>query len=230
MILRMPIFDLIQQLRDMGHITVSEFARRLGLSSRSTVASAIATGKLLKSVKKIKGVWMIVDEELAMQEWALHYKVDDARANPKLRAKMKRAREQAVKEGVYIRPPEDDIEIGPGTVDGRSLKLSKSAKEGVRPKSVSDAILASIKAEQAELELEEKRGSLVKREEIDRALFAAGQEIRESFLTIPDRVIDNILACDTRAEAHAILMEAIATTLERLADPKDMVDTKLKTA
>lgn len=204
----------------MEEITLTEFQKRLGLNSRSTIHQAIQTGKLRESVKKFKGVWKVIDFDLALEEWAMAFRFDDSRVSPQLRAKLKRIRDRLVKEGKAEAPE-----------DGRvaHLKSMGKVKGNIPPKAVSDAILAAVKAKKEKIELDRLMGSLVERAEIDRALFGAGQEIREAFLGIPDRVIDSILASGTRAEAHNLLMEAIAQTLERLANPADLVNTKLKT-
>lgn len=74
------------------------------------------------------------------------------------------------------------------------------------------------KAKIAELDYKKRIGDLVAKDEVYKALFAFGQELRTQFQAIPDRVVDNMLAASSRNEAHIILYEAITKVLENLAD------------
>ena len=74
------------------------------------------------------------------------------------------------------------------------------------------------KAKLKELELKEKEGSLVKKEVVYDQLFAFGQEMRNAFLTIPDRTVDSIIASANRTQTHSLIYEAIATELKKLSD------------
>lgn len=68
------------------------------------------------------------------------------------------------------------------------------------------------------LEFEEKSGRLVDKSIVYKELFAAGKELRISLLAIPDRIIDNLMACGTRNEAHAMLLKELTESLEEFAD------------
>ena len=74
------------------------------------------------------------------------------------------------------------------------------------------------KARIAELELQEKEGALVSRERINAQLFAAGKELRDTLLAIPDRITDVVMAEDNRAIVHNTIYDAIADALQKLAD------------
>lgn len=65
------------------------------------------------------------------------------------------------------------------------------------------------RAEMARIQALKDGGKLVSRDEVHSELFKIGQELRTALLAIPDRVIDDILACKTRAEAHSLLFNAI---------------------
>lgn len=188
-------------------ISILQFAKLMGLASRSTVYDAINSGKLHDSVKQVKGKWVVIDVEAAKAEWAQHYRPDDGRGSPKLRAKLKKAAGKAADQDQPDTEPE----------------------KGQTPsKAVSEQKLAALKVRQAEIELAAKVGKLVDREKINKAMFAAGQEIREAFLALPDRVVDDILAASDRNEAHTILFEAIALTLERMGDPNRLIENKMQ--
>jgi hypothetical protein len=75
-----------------------------------------------------------------------------------------------------------------------------------------------IEVQHKKMLYDKARGTLVERDRVYKLLFEAGQEMRESFLSMPDRLIDQILGAATRNEAHAILLHGIHETLTRLAD------------
>lgn len=74
------------------------------------------------------------------------------------------------------------------------------------------------KSEILQIALAEKRGQLIPKEKISTILFGYGQEIRVSFESLTNRVLDRILAAETRHEAKRILDEEIHATLTALAD------------
>jgi hypothetical protein len=62
------------------------------------------------------------------------------------------------------------------------------------------------------------KGSLVNSKDVYKELFAVGQTVRSAMQAIPDKYIDNILACDTRQEASDLLNKAISQALEELSN------------
>ena len=61
-------------------------------------------------------------------------------------------------------------------------------------------------------------GLYVEKEKVYHELFRFGVQIRNALQAIPDRHIDNILASDSRALAHQILLNAIHEVLGKLSD------------
>ena len=84
--------------------------------------------------------------------------------------------------------------------------------------------LVRINDKIAELELQEKEGALVSRERINAQLFAAGKELRDTLLAIPDRITDVVMAEDNRAIVHNTIYDAIADALQKLADFQTRID------
>lgn len=74
------------------------------------------------------------------------------------------------------------------------------------------------KARIADLELQEKEGSLVSRERVNEQLFSAGKELRDAMLTIPDRITDIVMAEDNRTVVYNTIYNAIADELQKLVD------------
>lgn len=82
-----------------------------------------------------------------------------------------------------------------------------------------ERITSVLKAKILQITYSEKKGELVPIEKVNSVLFGYGQEIRNAFESIPDRVIDRILAvADKRYEARKILSDEIYSTLELLSD------------
>lgn len=73
-----------------------------------------------------------------------------------------------------------------------------------------------IKANLNALKLRMKEGEVVEKSKVYKELFAFGKQIRLRFQSVPDRVIDDVLAAPGRNEAHLILFNAISDILEEL--------------
>lgn len=186
-------------------ISLREYGRRKGCSD-TAVRKAIKAEKIVKGVVvDIKGRPRI-NPAVADVEWSRNVDPDRPRVAQKGKA--------IFDEGAETETTETDTEAD-----------ESSAPAGVRRATGTDTSLAAAKRAQAvykakilELEMKAKQGSLVDRDQVYKALFAAGQEVRSSLQGIPDRFIDNILAARSRNEAHLILANAIADALDKLAD------------
>jgi hypothetical protein len=74
------------------------------------------------------------------------------------------------------------------------------------------------KAKIADLEFNEKNGTLVKKSIVYDELFSFGKELKSGFTSIPSRIIDQILASNNdRTKIFNILSDAITNELERLS-------------
>lgn len=87
------------------------------------------------------------------------------------------------------------------------------------PKTEAERRTTIFKAKMAEIAYLEKKGDMIPRQKM-RVLFDYGVQIRTAMMSIPDRVIDNILAADDRQLAKNILTEEIYKTLNALSDPE----------
>lgn len=172
-------------------ISVREFARRVGCSD-------VAVHKAIKSQKIVKGFVYgkdgkgKIDPEVAAQEWGKNFDPNYT-SNPKLR--------QTIGEAAGSSIPEDSV----ATRSGSSIADAKRAQ-------------AILKAKLLDIELKEKQGKLVDKALVYQSLFAAGQEVRAAILAVPDRIIDTLMACDTRNEAHTMLLGALIDALETVSD------------
>lgn len=160
------------------------------------VRKAIKAGKISSSIDMTDPRRPKIDPVAAAKEWGKNYDPSYVRTDKvteKISISAPSAEPPDSSQEASIQPPQS----------GRSLAEIKRQT-------------AEVKLRLSALELKEKQGQLVDKERVYRALFAAGQEIRTAFQSIPDRFIDDILAAKTRNEAHGVLFNAIADTLEML--------------
>lgn len=189
-------------------VSIREFARRVGVSDVA-VGKAIAAGKIVQAIDYTNAKRPKIDPDVALQEWGKNY------------------------DPSYQRTDKVNELMGEGAIPPKPTKAAKPTKpkppvddsEPEAPQRPGGKSLAEIKRQAAEvklhisaIELKEKKGQLVDKDKVYKALFAAGQEVRTAFQAVPDRVIDDILAAKTRNEAHSVLFNAIADTLETLSE------------
>lgn len=80
----------------------------------------------------------------------------------------------------------------------------------VEARRINEIIRGQIQA----LELKKQQGLLVSKDEINNQLFRLGQQLKSNIMNLPDKVIDNILASKSRAEAHLLLTNELHGALE----------------
>lgn len=109
---------------------------------------------------------------------------------------------------------------------GRKPRGAAVPPESVRPET-GDPVesMAALKAQALRLKIQSdaldfqrKRGALVDKQKVYAGLFEIGKEIRLALLSIPDRVVDAMVAAPNRTEAHNILTREIHEMLERISD------------
>jgi hypothetical protein len=79
----------------------------------------------------------------------------------------------------------------------------------------------SANARIAEMNMLEKQGKLVDKQKQEKTLFQFGIQIRDKIMSIPQRIIDQIRAADTRNEAELILTVELNKALKELAEFKE---------
>ena len=165
------------------------YAEYLGISN-TAISDAVKDGRIKKGWDK-KAQKIIV--ELADKEFGLLHKktnIAELLADPG--------------------PNGEDELTQIETSDELKLTAKSSYGEAKRIREIIQARLAA-------LDLKERKGELVNKDEVYKQLYAFGQQLRIAILSAADRVIDNVLACKTRAEAHSILFTDLHGTLENLA-------------
>lgn len=176
-------------------ISIREYARRRGCSDTS-VHKALQSGKIVAGLV-IKGGKKFINPAVANVEWSSSH-------DP--------AYDRTSKSGAPIFDETGSAGLPQGTgSDGHAVRNEHTLAAAKRAQAV-------YKAKLQELEYKKKSGELVHKGEVYKALYSAGQELRQSLMAIPDRLIDNILASRSRNEAHNLLTNALADALEALVD------------
>ena len=80
------------------------------------------------------------------------------------------------------------------------------------------ALYEKFRAEKMRLQVLRMSGELVDKQEVYRALYGFGAELRAELMTIPDRFIDEIISATSRHQAHKILYDALESCLLTMSD------------
>lgn len=172
-----------------NHISIREFARRVGCSDTS-IRKAIKAGKIVKGIVYVADGRDKLDYDVAFKEWSASYDPSYP-SNDKLRSKMMPAAEQPVEP----------------TAGGEVTSIAKAKQ-----------LQAVLKVKMMDIELKEKQGKLVDKQQVYMALFEAGKEVKASIMAVPDRAIDAIFSAKSRNEAHTILTKALIEALDVLSE------------
>lgn len=174
----------------MNTISIREFSRRMGCSD-TAVHKAIKSGKIVKGLIHDQRGRPRIIFEVAQAEWQTTFSTSRVQ-NPKLAENV----------------------LG----ETASPVPQPAAEQAVQSKAKAQQVEAFFKAKLRQLEYEEKVNKLVDKDKVYQKLFAIGQELRKAIMAVPDRVIDNVLASQSRQQAHTLLYEELAKTLEHLTD------------
>lgn len=208
-------------------ISYSHFARLTG-TSEGAVRKAIVRGSISNgvdlSLKKINAY-------IASNEWGkpilkefLSESVEVKKSTikkttsvkptptPKKQKKEPETIEEFVEEIMHEKLPSADAD------DLDDETVSEELDDRIQ-KPEAERVTAVLKAKILQITYKEKQGQLVPIDKVNSVLFGYGQEIRNAFESVPDRIIDRILAvAEKRHEARKILVDEIHNTLELLAD------------
>lgn len=80
----------------------------------------------------------------------------------------------------------------------------------------------AVKLQQEAIRLRIMKGELVEKESVHNVLFAFGKQIRDSITSIPDQIVDSLMACQTRTEAHKMLTDVLESALRELSSAGEL--------
>jgi hypothetical protein len=211
---------IVLPLMDGTWLSVREFAEGVGVSD-TAVHKAVKAGKIPKScfdytnIKRPK-----INKEAALLAWGKNWapaynqapdlgKALAGAKDPKPEAPASSSTPAPVPKSKKPPKDPDQLELDPDDLDSSYIQINDDAdfNEAKRVEAIGKAKLVQI-------ELAERKGKLVDKSKVYKELYSIGQEIRSALQGIPDKHIDNILACDNRPEAHSLLYKAITEALE----------------
>ncbi len=206
-------------------ISVRAYADSLNISDK-TVRNAIADGKIKKgvsySLQSRKGVDVHVPEivkEIADEEWGFIYQTDKTKPGQKKversaeKPQAKSAKSSAEQGAELSADLEDDEELAgetePELISTLRITKNMTFREASRRREVIAAALDKMK-------LQELEGSLVRKSDVEKNLFAFGDQMKKELLNIPARCIDDIMAAKNKVEGMNFLTIEIEQVLNKL--------------
>lgn len=193
-------------------VSIRQYAKELGVSE-ATVRLAIRSGKITNGVQKSEkdGKPQII-RSIATDEWKGSY-TGKTNASEVLKEKFFGEEDEPNTHVVKNTPQSESV---PGMNVGQELPIMEN------PTTMRDAQLKEqiYKANMAEIKYNVALGKLVKKDDVYKAFFEFGTQIREAIQSIPDRVVDLIIASSNRNEAHEILSAELSRALENLSNFK----------
>jgi hypothetical protein len=177
---------------------VRAYARARGVS-HTAVAKAIQTGRLSRALRPGRGGHHLIDEDLANQEWSEATNAAQQR---------ERHREAA--------PPRDlpAAPAGQGNLFGVSENDPRGDPEERLTHARAQAVRTALQAKLLQIELDEKRGRLVDRERVGSEVFTVCRTIRETILTVPDRLAGALAGKEAHEVREGLAVELRAALAE----------------
>lgn len=168
-------------------------AKRLGIT-RQSMSEMIANGRIRKrSYDVTKSGRYKIDPVLAMEDISEN---SDSPPAPSSSKKPDPSPAPDIPAAELQEPPEMQTATLASLAEMRRKKIAVSIKKDL-------------------MEMRIREGELVEKERVFSALYDFGQSIRQNLQVIPNKVVDDVMACRTRNEAHRIIADAID---EALAD------------
>lgn len=205
-------------------ISIRAYAKQLHVDE-SAVRSAITNGKIKKGVvyvfKVLNGKRKKVPKiiaSIATKEWGFVHEspkpqrgLSAARVADKLDLKNPPAKktDSARKLEEEERFEEKDFTYSELI---KEIKITPTLRynEAIRRRAV-------LEIAREKMELEEKQGMLVRKGDVDKALFAIGDELKKKLLSIPARCLDEIRSASNKVLATNILIFEINQVLDSIA-------------
>jgi hypothetical protein len=214
-------------------LSKNAYAKYLGVSEKA-IRKAVTEGKIVKGWDSVN-LKIIVKE--ADKEYGALHKVDRPRpgvSKAKLAAKIEASQnaEKSDEKPKHVRTDEKKSE-SPKTpkVNSEPVDEDSSADDGQSVEDLLTALPIHSKLSYTEAtrrrevislamdkkKLEEQEGLLVRKADVEKVLFAFGNQLKKNVLAIPARTIDAILSAPTKVEALNVLTEEITATLDQFA-------------
>ncbi len=106
---------------------------------------------------------------------------------------------------------------GPGTATSVELPPAATAAAGAPNYALAKAVRETVLAQRARVDLDEKRGLLVSRQEIENAIYDAGALLQRDLLNLAAQVAERVAAMTEKREIEALLVAEIRALLTTFA-------------
>jgi hypothetical protein len=179
-------------------ISFREFARRIKVGEK-TIRDAVSLGKISKGVVEENGKKKIDYHEALKEVEAFN-----------LGARSRYGKEIPATSKPNV-PGSQNLNTDSETeyLDGLTNESTMAAAQKVEK---------IAKARLAQLELAERQGLLVRKDEMYRELFSYGTEVRSNILSIPDRITDTLISISNDRNAfNNLLIDSLTEALETFA-------------
>ena len=169
-------------------------ARGLRGTTHVAVLYAINHGRLTAPAVQKVGTRWVIDPELADQQWAENTDVEKARGAPL-------------------------PEAPPGQVPLQTqAEAHQTTRPGVPSLNSSKAIKAAAEAQMAQLDLQERKGTLVRKEDVQRDAIRCSTEFRDGLLALADRLAPVVAVEPDLLACRELLLKEFRSFLEKLSD------------
>ena len=180
-------------------LSVSPTAVKKAINNGRIPASAISFGNFGGRNGQNKRVF--INKTEADIAWVNTENVSQGRRTPEAKAAVQRLREELSLNGENVQPAKKE-----------SKEKNMTLSEAQRREKIA-------KAEIAQIELLRLKGSLVQKDVVYKQLFEAGAQLRDSIMSVPDRIAADIVSANGEtSKIRKILTEALASSLEGLTD------------
>ena len=180
-------------------LCVTPKAVRAAINNGRIPSNAISTTNFGGRTGKKERI--LIDKTVADVAWVNTENVSQGRRTPEAKAAVQRLREELSLNGKTVQPAEKE-----------SKEKNMTLSEAQRREKIA-------KAEIARIELLRLKGSLVQKDVVYKQLFEAGAQLRDSIMSVPDRIAADIVSANGEtSKIRKILTEALASSLEGLTD------------
>lgn len=189
-------------------VSNTEFAKLMGLASENSVRNAIKKGRLKDSViTQERGNKL--DLEVAIKEWKQN-------ENPRWHMSAARINEEVKIPILDDQGKEVGVDIIRTGADYAEKPLSVDRKNRTREQLDKEKLIIEIEIK--ELDLAVSRGEYIKRNIVDTELANFGVQVRSEIMSIPQRIVDSLMACTDRHEMVKIMSEEFTKSLIMLTN------------
>lgn len=208
------------------YLSKSAYAREVGVSEKA-IRKAITEGKIKKGwdADKQKVIKHLADKEYGHLHDVAKPRPGISREKLAERLQSEKVVKTRTKKPLKSELGKPDVEnfeksdkvadlrsvLGNLNTDDIAITSDLQYAESIRRKAIIELALEKKK-------LEELQGVLVRKDDVEKALFAVGSQLKNSLLAIPQRIIEDVLAAPTRVESLNIMHEAMAECLEVYAN------------